>query len=320
MCFSHLPTKWEEFFWENFISNYKGSFLTSNDWQFSRLFQVVFHVLIQGCQISICFSFSTVFAIGNYRLLFCQMTSLLRRPYVSFQWKLATSPTSEYTDQHWWLLFVPNSQPNCTLRIREVVFMIFLFFYVPCLPCLCAQRLYDHQAILLQIKIGPRHKVLSRGWSMETFKWDAFTEKLLGNHDPGVVASQKVAQMMRFITRVCDTAMPRWRILPNRRSNYLRNKEIAKLRVARFWARKICQRSRKRPDFDEKFAEESVWMLFPVDPLNSLLKPDPTGLSAYWRHTWEKGFSQSVDLAKTSFTTAPKDIQDHTLRFALFVR
>ena len=115
----------------------------------------------------------------------------------------------------------------------------------------------DHQAIFLQIEYGPcvdtcSREAGNRGWSVKGLEEDAFIEMLLGGQSPGGAATEKVEQMMGRITRACDAAMPRRRVLAKRRSNYWWNEEIAVLRNACFRARRICQRSRARPDFDEK--------------------------------------------------------------------
>lgn len=66
------------------------------------------------------------------------------------------------------------------------------------------------------------------------------------------VASGKVAQTMKRIMRACDAAMPKRRVLANCQLNYWWNEEIAELHAACFPARKTCQWSRRRPDFNEK--------------------------------------------------------------------
>lgn len=72
-----------------------------------------------------------------------------------------------------------------------------------------------------------------------------------------------IAQMMRFIMRACDVAMPWWRVIPSRQTNFWWEEEISELRSACFRIRSVCQRSRKRPDFVEKrqiYAKLQGWL------------------------------------------------------------
>lgn len=89
----------------------------------------------------------------------------------------------------------------------------------------------DHQAIFCQIENGTRNTAHSgagnHDWSVKNFERDALTEMLQENQDHDGMASGKVTQMMRRITRACDVTMSKQRIHTNKRSNYWWNKGIA---------------------------------------------------------------------------------------------
>lgn len=97
----------------------------------------------------------------------------------------------------------------------------------------------------------------SREWGASVgqwnrLKWVHLKKVLLGDHDFNGATLEKAAQIMKRIRRAYDASIAGRLILSNKWPNYLWIEETAELPTVCFWAWRIYQRTRVRPDFEEK--------------------------------------------------------------------
>lgn len=114
----------------------------------------------------------------------------------------------------------------------------------------------DHMAILYDVreKKHTSHRKVSKnihvnGWKVKMFDGEMFRIACEDNIFLSGEASNKTSQLMKWVTRACDTAMPRRVSISQRTPVYWWNDEIAQLRSKCLRSRRLYQRARGKSHF-----------------------------------------------------------------------
>lgn len=113
----------------------------------------------------------------------------------------------------------------------------------------------DHQAVIFTIeerKVAQSPRLTGPKWKDSLFDKETF-EYTMSTFDLGQGSAETLShRLIQFVTTACDAAMPRR--VPSRRGSpcYWWNDEIGALRTRCLQARRLVQRSRGSPDFQER--------------------------------------------------------------------
>ncbi|XP_015119319.1 uncharacterized protein LOC107042686 [Diachasma alloeum] len=118
----------------------------------------------------------------------------------------------------------------------------------------------DHCAILWEVSTVQRigeacPKTNTIGWKVSNFDLDTFLVALDARPIDGRNAMEKVSEIMRRVTDACDASLPRKRTQSRLPPVHWWNDRIPTLRKECLSARRLSQRSRKRPNSEELEAQ-----------------------------------------------------------------
>ena len=114
----------------------------------------------------------------------------------------------------------------------------------------------DHRAILWEVSIDQRRRPAPKktnavGWKVSSFDHRTYLVALDDHPISGSNATEKATNIMRRLTEACDATMPRKQANNRRPPVYWWSDDIADLRKKCNAARRLSQRARKKPHFEE---------------------------------------------------------------------